>query len=63
MRASTYASIMADIDTYKSEMFNKFVMGAEPLDRFDAFAETIQSMGIEQAIHIQQAALDRFNKR
>ncbi|WII35122.1 extracellular solute-binding protein [Paenibacillus thiaminolyticus] len=61
--SSTYASIMADIDTYKSEMFNKFIMGAEPLDRFDAFAETIQSMGIEQAIQIQQAALDRFNKR
>ncbi|XGA09378.1 hypothetical protein ABU162_16300 [Paenibacillus thiaminolyticus] len=61
--SSAYASIMADIDTYKSEMFNKFVMGAEPLDRFDAYVETIQSMGIEQAIQIQQAALDRFNKR
>ncbi|WP_019424548.1 extracellular solute-binding protein [Paenibacillus sp. OSY-SE] len=61
--SSSYASIMADINTYKAEMFDKFIMGAEPIDNFDKFVETIKSMGIEDAIKVQQAALDRFNKR
>lgn len=61
--SSTYASIMTDIDTYKSEMVNKFIMGAEPMENYDKFVETIKSMGIEEAIKIRQAGLDRYNKR
>lgn len=61
--SSKYASIMADINTYKDEMFHKFVMGAEPLDNFDAYVQTLKSMGIEEALKIQQAALERYNKR
>lgn len=58
-----YASIMNDIGTYKSEMINKFIMGEEPLDHFDKFVETIQSMGIDRATEIQQDALNRYNDR
>lgn len=58
-----YATLMADINTYKDEMFNKFVMGAEPLDNFDKFVAQLKTMGIEEAIQIQQAALERYNKR
>ncbi|MEK3890070.1 extracellular solute-binding protein [Bacillus sp. FSL K6-3431] len=61
--SSEYASIMNDIGTYKSEMINKFIMGEESLSNFDEFAKTIKSMGIERAIEIQQAALERYNKR
>ncbi|PZE21522.1 ABC transporter substrate-binding protein [Paenibacillus xerothermodurans] len=61
--SGTYASIMADINTYKDEMFHKFVMGAEPLSNFDAFTATLKSMGIDEALEIQQAALERYNKR
>ncbi len=61
--SSEYASIMNDIGTYKSEMINKFIMGEEPLSNFDEFVKTIESMGIERAIEIKQAALERFNKR
>ncbi|GIN71222.1 sugar ABC transporter permease [Bacillus sp. J14TS2] len=61
--SSEYASIMNDINTYKSEMINKFIMGEESLDQFDKFVETIQSMGIERATEIQQGALERYNDR
>ncbi|WP_010271218.1 extracellular solute-binding protein [Paenibacillus senegalensis] len=61
--SSRYASIMNDVKTYRDEMFDRFVMGTESLDDFDKFVETLKTMGIEEAIQIQQAALDRFNAR
>ncbi|MCZ8517731.1 extracellular solute-binding protein [Paenibacillus filicis] len=56
------SSVMSDINTYLNEMYNKFVMGIEPLDNFDKFVKTIQGMGIDEAVKIRQAALDRYNK-
>lgn len=61
--SARYASIMNDVKTYYDEMLNKFIMGVEPIDQFESFVETIKSMGIEEAISIQQAALDRYNSR
>ncbi|MDR6879368.1 extracellular solute-binding protein [Bacillus sp. 3255] len=61
--SSKFASAMNDINTYKDEMFNKFIMGAEPLDNFDKYVKTIEGMGLQEAIKIQQAALERYNKR
>ncbi|MFD2614420.1 extracellular solute-binding protein [Paenibacillus gansuensis] len=61
--SSQFASLMADINTYKDEMFHKFVMGNEPLSNFDKYVETLKSMGIEEALKIQQAALERYNNR
>lgn len=57
------ASIMADINTYNSEMFLKFVYGKEPLSNFDAYQQKLKQMNIDEAVKIQQAALDRYNKR
>jgi putative aldouronate transport system substrate-binding protein len=61
--SSKYSSIMNDVNTYLEENFNKFVMGVQPLDQFDKFTSTLKSMGVEEAIRIQQDALERFNKR
>lgn len=61
--SARYASIMNDVKTYYDEMLNKFIMGVEPIDQFEAFVETIKGMGIEEAVAIQQAALDRYNSR
>lgn len=61
--ASEYASIMSDIETYRSEMVIKFILGQESLDNYDKFVENIKSMNIDRAIEINQAALDRFNSR
>jgi putative aldouronate transport system substrate-binding protein len=57
------ASIMADINTYNSEMFLKFVYGKEPLSNFEAYQQRLKQMNIEEAMKIQQAALDRYYKR
>ncbi|MFX3636016.1 MAG: ABC transporter substrate-binding protein [Candidatus Pristimantibacillus sp.] len=61
--SSKYAMIMTDINTYKDEMYNKFIMGEEPIENFDKYVQTLKSMGIDDAITIQQAALERYNKR
>ncbi|OCT11242.1 ABC transporter substrate-binding protein [Paenibacillus pectinilyticus] len=61
--SSKTASIMNDVKTYRDEMFNKFVMGAEPIENFDKYVQTMKSMGVEDAIKVRQAALDRFNSR
>jgi putative aldouronate transport system substrate-binding protein len=57
------ASLMSEIGTYRDEMFAKFVVGAEPLSNFNAYLQKINSMGVDKAVGIMQAALERFNKR
>ncbi|CAI6079481.1 extracellular solute-binding protein [Cohnella sp. JJ-181] len=61
--SSKTASIMNDVKTYRDEMFNKFVMGAEPIENFDKYVQTMKSMGIDEAIKVRQAALDRYLTR
>jgi putative aldouronate transport system substrate-binding protein len=58
-----FSQLMGDINTYRDEMFDKFVMGKEPLSNLDAYYATLKRMGIEEAIALQQAGLDRFNAR
>ncbi|MBP1991971.1 extracellular solute-binding protein [Paenibacillus eucommiae] len=54
-----YSVIMTDLETYRVEMTNKFIIGAESLDKFDEYIATLKRMNIEEAIQIQQAAYDR----
>ncbi|WP_375533103.1 hypothetical protein [Paenibacillus terreus] len=61
--SSRYSSIMTDVNTFKDEMILKFIMGTEPLDNFDNYVEMLKGLGIEEAIQIQQAALERYNNR
>jgi putative aldouronate transport system substrate-binding protein len=61
--SAKFASIMSDVNTYVGEMFNKFVMNAEPIENYDTFIKKLKSLNIDEAIKIQQAALDRYNKR
>lgn len=58
-----FARLMGDIDTYVSEMTTKFILGTESLDNWDNFIATLESMDIQKAIELEQAALDRFNDR
>lgn len=57
------ATIMNEVNTYATEMRDKFIMGNVSLDKFDDYAANIKKMNIEEAIEIMQAALDRYNKR
>ena len=57
------ARIQGDLDTYVDQMFVKFVMGKEPIENFDAYIATLKKMGMDDAIKIRQAQLERFDKR
>jgi putative aldouronate transport system substrate-binding protein len=57
------AEIMTEVNTYKSEMFWKFVFGSEDLSSFDEYVSVIEDLGIARAIEIQEAALARYNAR
>ncbi|WP_055669210.1 extracellular solute-binding protein [Desnuesiella massiliensis] len=58
-----YSAIMSDVNTYRDEMILKFITGKEPLSKFDSYVEQLKKMGIEDAIKIYQAALERYNNR
>jgi putative aldouronate transport system substrate-binding protein len=61
--ARELASIINEIDTYRDEMLAKFIMGIEPLDKFDEYVQWMKRMGIDRAVELQQAALDRYQNR
>ncbi len=58
-----FSTIMADVTTRFDEGFNKILQGQLPIDGWDQVVKDIKTMGIDDAVKIQQAALDRYNKR
>ena len=56
---STYTTI----DTYCKEMIVKFIIGMEPMDRYDAFVDQLKALGIEEVLTVRQAMYDRFLAR
>jgi putative aldouronate transport system substrate-binding protein len=61
--SSKYSNIVPNIKTYIQEMVVKFIIGKEPLSKYDEFAQKIKSMGLDDAIAIKQAQYDRGNKK
>ena len=49
-----------DITTYVDEMIDKFIMGKESLDNFDAFVAKVEEMGINDVLAVYQAAYNRY---
>jgi putative aldouronate transport system substrate-binding protein len=58
-----FASIMNDVNSKYQEVFTKVVNGSESLDTLAGLPAQLKQIGIDDAIKIQQAALDRYNKR
>jgi len=54
------SKIMADVDTYVSEMVLKFIIGEEPLSNFDNFVNRIKELNIDEAVQITQKAYERY---
>jgi putative aldouronate transport system substrate-binding protein len=61
--SSKMATIMTDLNTYTDEMFLKFVMGQAGLDQWDAYVAQIRKLKVDEAIAIQKASLERYDKR
>ncbi|NTV91382.1 MAG: extracellular solute-binding protein [Clostridiales bacterium] len=60
---SEYANAFTEFDTYAKEMTVKFIVGKEPLTKWDEYVAKIKELGVDKAVAIQQAALDRYNAR
>ncbi len=58
-----YSKVMNEVSTYQSEIKTKTIMGIEPVSKYDECINQIKKMGIEEAIKIQQAAVDRYYSR
>lgn len=61
--AEELAAIVPSLESFKDEMFVKFVMGQEPLANFSSFVAQAKQMKVERALQLYQAAYDRYSKR
>lgn len=52
--------LQADMDTYISEMIQKFIMGIEPLEKYDDFLSQLEGMGLSEVLAIKQTQYDRY---
>ena len=58
------AVIQSDMNVYVEEMITKFITGAESLDNYDKFVETLKkTFRVERLIEINQAMYDRYKDR
>ncbi|RAV09902.1 extracellular solute-binding protein [Paenibacillus contaminans] len=57
------AKIMNQVNTLVDETTMKIILGADPIESFDKYLEKLKSLNIDRAVEIQQAALERYNKR
>jgi putative aldouronate transport system substrate-binding protein len=56
------APINAELNTYRGEMLDKFIMGIEPMSNWDNFVAQVQRMNLDTALKVYQDALDRLLK-
>ena len=58
-----YSTLMVDINTKLGEKVAQFIKGEYAFTNFNNFVQDLKGMGIEEAIAIKQAGLDRLNNR
>lgn len=60
---TSQGKIQTALDTYVKDMYVKFIMGNESLDKFDDYVAQLKKIGLDDLIKLKQNQLDRFNKR
>jgi putative aldouronate transport system substrate-binding protein len=58
-----FAQIMNDVTTLKNETVTKIILGTETLSALDTMVSRMKALGIDEALKIQQDALNRYNAR
>lgn len=58
--ASMMSQYMVDIQTYVEEMMVSFISGVTPLDQFDSYISTLQSMNMDEIIKIKTEQYKRY---
>lgn len=61
--SSILTLVLYSIETYVYQSSVNFIMGLEPLSNFDTFLQTLENMGIEEVIQLNQNALNRYLSR
>lgn len=61
--ADELAAITGEMQTYVNEMILKFVLGTKSFDEWDEYVADVESFGLDRAIEIKEAALERYNAR
>lgn len=56
-------TIQSDMDTRLKEALLKVLTAAEPVENWDKVVQQLRQIGLDDALKIQQAALDRYTKR
>lgn len=57
------STISNELNTYVDEMILKFIFGTESFDNWDSYIQTLNNLGLERALEIERAALERYNAR
>ncbi len=52
--------IVTEINTYKDAMIDKFIMGIEPIDKFDEFVESINKAGLPELLQILNSSYAKY---
>lgn len=55
-------SVGTDIEKYVGEMKDKFITGDASFDEWDEYVETIEKMGLEDYMEIQETAYERYEE-
>ena len=55
--------LKADINKYVQEMQAKFITGETSLSEWDSYVSTIEKMGLEDFMNIQQKAYERYKDK
>lgn len=59
---ATLESLGADIQKYVAEMEAQFVTGETPFDEWDNYVKTLEEMGLDEYMEIQEKALERYEE-
>ena len=54
--------LQTDLNTYKTEWFDKFVTGQEPLSKFDEFVDGLNRLGAQEVIAVKQQQYERYGE-
>ncbi len=61
--ADEAVKLKTTLDDYVNQMRIKFINGTESFDNWDDYIATLETLGVEEAIAIQQSAYDRYVNR
>lgn len=61
--SAAYANSFNEVCTYAEEMFAKFVMGTESLDKYEDYQKNLNALGLQTVLDLQAGALVRYNER